>query len=137
MDATFSPSLVHCHENQCPGRSKPSLCHRFTSIDRQPSTVALPHSHCRPDPDPPTSHPRFYAEIIRELHPLLGFQIAWPFQALSIAADWNASPRNLGSHPKYRRARKFESTAPRTKCLKHRHVQFSLVFAAASGTRKL
>jgi hypothetical protein len=42
IQATFSPSCVHCQPPAQPERKQPVLCSRFTSIERLASTVLRP-----------------------------------------------------------------------------------------------
>ena len=50
IEATFSPSRVHCQPPVQPANRQPSRCSQFTSIARQASTVSRPDPLGRPDP---------------------------------------------------------------------------------------
>jgi hypothetical protein len=60
IEAALSPSLLHCHQPAQPSRKQPILCNRFTSIERQASTVSRPEPLGRPDPKPSVMRLRFF-----------------------------------------------------------------------------
>ena len=64
IDATRSPSRVHCQPPTQPARRQPSRCSRFTSSERHASTVSRPEPLGRPDPRPPITFAPVFPEIV-------------------------------------------------------------------------